>query len=445
MTELWLNYTDENGEEKRILVEVEKFAIGRHSENDLSIVNSAISRRHVKIERFADIFILSDAGSSLGTKINGAELTDPVALQNGDEITLGESVKIEIEMISDDANAANSASGGATDVEKNETEENAASGSASASSGAISGASGGGSSIPLSFFYIAPLVGVVVLLTIGGIFLATNGGDKKDEPKGNEFVYTDDRRIPADKKTEPEETAAAETPSPAESNDNLPENTTETPIVKQSEEIYSPPLSSPQISTELGKIEVNSASFLRRIAQSDPRAFLTGGQQEIVQAKINQLKNSPALADNLKSAKKNSAQIEALAKSKNLKPQFLTVAALARLGSNRGDVLQTAQAMAETLNELSRNIGDERSDDALLVIAAFDQGASGNTLGLRNKLQSLVDESPSSSRQIRTIWFLRDKNHITEAEFDAALRFLAIGTISQNPKEFSVNAEAIIF
>ena len=37
MTELWLNYTDEHGETKRILAEGDKFVIGRHSENDLSI------------------------------------------------------------------------------------------------------------------------------------------------------------------------------------------------------------------------------------------------------------------------------------------------------------------------------------------------------------------------------------------------------------------------
>jgi hypothetical protein len=57
----------------------------------------------------------------------------------------------------------------------------------------------------------------------------------------------------------------------------------------------------------------------------------------------------------------------------------------------------------------------------------------------------LVNESPSSSRQIRSIWFLKKNNHITEAEYESALRFLAIGTITQNPKDFGVNAEAIVF
>ena len=441
MTELWLKYIDEKGEEIRLPVEREKFSIGRHSENDLSIINPAISRQHAKIERFADVFVISDVGSSLGTKINGDELIEPTTLYNGDKINLGDSLEIEVEMISDNSQT-NTAENAGANSEKSGDEDKSAGNSASASVAAISNASGG-SSIPTSFFYIAPLLGIVVLLTLGGIFLATSGGKGKEESKGNEFVYSNERKTSTEPTPEVNESIAEETPSPAQTNENTTVNTTDTPAVSAPEENNSQP--SPQISSELGKIEVNSASFLRRIAQNEPRAFLTGKQQEFVQGKINQFKNSAALADNLKSAKKNAAAIQSLASSKNLKAQFLTVAALARLGNNRGDVLQTAQSMAEILDELTRNIGDERSDDALLVIAAYEQGASGNALGLRNKLQGLVNESPSSSRQIRTIWFLKNSNHITEAEFESALRFLAIGTISQNPKEFGVNAEAVIF
>lgn len=434
MTEFWLKYIDEKGEKIRLPVGQETFSVGRHSENDLTIVNSAVSRKHIEIKRFADMFIIFDVGSSLGTKVNDAELTEPAKLHNGDRINLGGGFEIEVEIISDD-NQTNTT--GNVGAEKG-NEENGTSNSASASSASS------GSSIPTSFFYIAPLLGVFVLLSLGGIFLAMSGGKGKEVPKGNEFVYSNERRTSTEPTPEGNNTAIAEvTPSPAQTNENISVNTTDTPTVSTPEENNSQP--SPRISGELGKIEINSASFLRRIAQNEPRAFLTGKQQEIIQGKINQFKNSAALADNFKSAKKNAAAIQSLASSKNLKAQFLTIAALARLGNNRGDVLQTAQSMAEVLDEMTRNIGDERSDDALLVIAAYEQGASGNALGLRNKLQGLVNESPSSSRQIRTIWFLKNSNHITEAEFESALRFLAIGTISQNPKEFGVNAEAVIF
>ena len=67
MTELWLTFQDENGENKRILVEQEKFGVGRHSENDLSIPNGKLSREHIKIDRFGDVFVVSDCDSSNGT------------------------------------------------------------------------------------------------------------------------------------------------------------------------------------------------------------------------------------------------------------------------------------------------------------------------------------------------------------------------------------------
>jgi hypothetical protein len=40
---------------------------------------------------------------------------------------------------------------------------------------------------------------------------------------------------------------------------------------------------------------------------------------------------------------------------------------------------------------------------------------------------------------------LQQNGKITQAEFDNAVTFLAIGTIVQNPKAFGVNAEAITF
>jgi hypothetical protein len=101
--------------------------------------------------------------------------------------------------------------------------------------------------------------------------------------------------------------------------------------------------------------------------------------------------------------------------------------------------------MANVLDELSRNVGDEFSDDSLLVIAAYEQGAAGRTLEMRNMLQGLTDKFPESSRRIRTIWFLKENGRISDSQFEFALRFLAVGTVSQNPGDFGVNAEAVKF
>lgn len=136
-------------------------------------------------------------------------------------------------------------------------------------------------------------------------------------------------------------------------------------------------------------------------------------------------------------------EIRNLATAKNIKPQLLAGAALAKLGGTRGDVVQTARSMADTLEKLNTQIGSELADDAVLLVAAYDQGESGDFMKLRNMLQDLATKSPESSRAIRSIWFLHKNGKITDAEFDMALRFLAIGTISQNPSDFGVNAEAL--
>lgn len=446
MIELKLKFKDEKDKIKEIPVSGEEFFVGRHSENDLSIADSAISRRHLKIQRFADVFIVSDVGSTLGTKINGEEMLEPTALKNGDRLVLGESV--EIEVLLEDENAA------ASDEPDEEPlkEETPAAETSSGQSSAAAGSSSG-SSVPMSFFYIAPVLGVIALLLVGGIFLAIKSGGKKEVVEGNDFIYTSNRLGERNQSENAGDSDSNDKPEnqsvPVSENINTDPGNSEIPSNIEINDPSPEPPANQSISNktggELAKIEINSASFLRRIAQKDPRAALTGRQQEIVRGKINQLKDSTALAANLRSARANAAQIQTLASQKNLKPQFLAAAALARLGNSPGNVLSEAQAMANVLDELSRNVGDEFSDDSLLVIAAYEQGAAGRTLEMRNMLQGLTDKFPESSRRIRTVWFLKNNNKISDSQFEFALRFLAVGTISQNPSDFGVNAEAVKF
>ena len=447
MNELQLKFKNENGEIKRIPVLTEEFFVGRHSENDLSIANSAVSRRHLKIERFAEMFVVSDIGSTLGTKLNGEKLTAPVVLKKGDRLELGGGFEIEIGFGSDeeiiaetDDDFQENAENGEPENVENENENSLIAPAVSESPKAEN------NSVPVSFFYIAPVLGLVVLLLVGGIFLWINSGKENEISQSKDdlnYSGRQNRRI--DEPPNDSETPFIETNSTSENsvetNLILPENNS----VNSTGETNLPPSNSGKNTDELTKIEQNSASFLRRIAQKDPRAFLTGERQKIVQSKIVQFKNSSALAANLRSAKQNAGQIQTLANQKNLRPQFLTSAALAKLGNSQGDVLAAAQNMAEVLDELSRNIGDEFADDSLIVIAAYEQGAAGKTLEMRNMLQGLTDQFPESSRRIRTIWFLKDNNKISESQFEFALRFLAVGTISQNPRDFGVNAEAVKF
>ncbi|CAN5263298.1 hypothetical protein BH20ACI1_BH20ACI1_16990 [soil metagenome] len=434
MTELWLKFQDENGEIKRILVEPEKFTVGRHSENDLSVANGKLSREHLKIDRFGDIFIVSDSDSSNGTTLNGTDLTEPAALKNEDKLNLGGGLEIEIEMISDDPNAGANGSSGADSAAN--ADENS---DVSAPAVSVS-ASSNDSSISSSVFWLAPIFGVFILIFAGGLLFVFSGNKEKENTKNDGgFVYST-KREPTEDTPETEETP---TPKPTATTESSTNNSSSNPT---SETPDAPP--TPQVSSESDKIAQNASSFMRRIAFNDPKPFLTTEQIEAVNSKINQFKNSAALAENLKAVKKNAAQFEELANSKNLKPQFLAIAALTKIGNTRGDPLAVAQTMLPVLTELKGTLDNKLADDNLLIIAGYARKQAGSNTALQNVIEGLSKSSQTENvtpREIRTIWFLKKKDKISDAEFNFALQFLAIGVISQNPKDFNIAAEQVNF
>jgi len=63
--------------------------VGRDPECDICLPGRAVSRRHLEIRRQDDAYWVFDAGSSNGTRINGAPGTEK-ALESGDHLSVGE-------------------------------------------------------------------------------------------------------------------------------------------------------------------------------------------------------------------------------------------------------------------------------------------------------------------------------------------------------------------
>jgi len=420
MADLKLVYIDLDKNERTVSIERTVFMIGRSSENDLAIPDSRLSREHLKIERLDDVYMANDVGSSNGTLFNGRSLTEAVAIKDKDEFDLGGGLLLTALL---------------TESKADEPEPAAV--PVSPKPAAAAAASTSGSSISPMIFLLVPTVGIVLLLAVGGIFLLLRdtgktvaGGDDPDYSDSSGVESTPERS-PTPKK--PIGTESSSTPTTGSNGNN-------SPVVNGSGDNRSADGSANDVGSS---VEQNGAAFLRSIAQNEPKAFLTGEQSDIVAKKIKQVTSS-ALADNINSARKNSAKLKEIAAAKNLRPQLIATAAIAKLGNQRGDVVQTAQGMADILAVLSTQVGNEFGDDVLMMIAVYDQGAAGDTMKLRNTLQSLTTKFPESARTIRTIWFLKKNSQITDQEYDFALRFLAIGTITQNPKGFNVNAEPLI-
>lgn len=436
MSSIWLNYTDEYGDRQRVSVSDEIFTIGRHPQNDLCIPDNRLSREHVRFELYSDKFYVSDSGSSNGTTLNSAPLNGSVALSDGDRLNLGGAVEIKIE-----TDSANDYSYQSTAFENpsssNETKPVPSNietpvTSVSSSSATASGSSG----VPKVFFLMLPIFGLVILAVIGAMFfLLGNRNGKEIAEKEDVPIYTPKEKTPKNEDSEDATPTPKKTDSPSRTN-----NSNSSPTSNDSGP------TPPKTSGDAEKIEQNAGTFLRRIAQSDPRPFLTTKQVEAVSSKISQFKGSTAFAENLKAVKKNAAQFETLANSKNLKAQFLVTAALAKIGNNRGDPLAVATTMLPYLNDLKITLDNKLADDNLMIIAAYERGAAGKARSLQSTLEALSKTTQNvSPREIRTIWFLKNAGKITDAEFNFALQFLAIGTITQNPKDFNVSSDAVTF
>ena len=65
------------------------FTIGRDAACDLVLADMTVSRSHAGLRRDADGWLLTDAGSTNGTRLNGWKVTEPVPLRAGDQVMFG--------------------------------------------------------------------------------------------------------------------------------------------------------------------------------------------------------------------------------------------------------------------------------------------------------------------------------------------------------------------
>jgi hypothetical protein len=66
--------------------------VGRADDNDIVVKDPAMSRRHAQIREAHGHFTLSDVGAKTGIRLNDRKLRNPQVMQNGDMITLGDTV-----------------------------------------------------------------------------------------------------------------------------------------------------------------------------------------------------------------------------------------------------------------------------------------------------------------------------------------------------------------
>ena len=66
--------------------------IGRSRQSDIVIDDANVSRQHAEVRPRGGAWVLTDLGSTNGSRLNGRRITNPEVIQPGDEIEIGTSV-----------------------------------------------------------------------------------------------------------------------------------------------------------------------------------------------------------------------------------------------------------------------------------------------------------------------------------------------------------------
>jgi hypothetical protein len=90
-----------------------RYTIGRDSRCDLLIEDTTVSRRHARLERAAGRWLLTDLGSTNGTRLNGWRVGQPVPVQAGDLVTFGSALFVVCPGDRDTVGPRDAAPGGA--------------------------------------------------------------------------------------------------------------------------------------------------------------------------------------------------------------------------------------------------------------------------------------------------------------------------------------------
>lgn len=391
---------------KIVQVDIKRFSIGRTPENDLSIEDTSLSRRHALIEDVEGRYNLYDCGSSNGTFVNGHQITSPTELSDWDVLTFGGVsdvlVRIEQDQSVPDYATANSL------VEDRGTPETAV---AQALEPKVASDNHSFFSTPV----VAVAAAFLIMLASGVVLLFINASNETTPPPIKKQQQT------------------------SNVNDDLTPSPDESPTISDSNNSSSN--TSSVESTELRTIEAYASRVLSGISR-DPHPVLTEKSLAEINGEVQRYQGGSSLEEELQAMRRALPQVSAFAKTNGLRTPMAVYATLATIDKNggRGDPTQIAASLCPALAKLRGVFGDELANDSLLTVAALEEGPS---LQARiTRLAGRVNDSPTT---IRSIWYLHDHQVISDQTYRFVLRFITIGVIAQDPRKFGIAADPIVF
>lgn len=403
-SELTLIFNDENGQEQRVIVNANPFTMGRQEGNELVIRDSSLSRRHALITSFNGVAQISDCGSQNGTFLNGKRLSSAAILKHGDLITIGQDCNLRVQIVDQAATPPQASTHSVASPTPTPTSHPVSPVGSSASA-----------STSFAFPTLSPAllatVAMIGILVIAGLMIGLLIWKKAPPPNDETQVVVVDS-----------------TPAPATSE-------TASAIVKPVTEPSAVPATNDQLEKSLVQV-------IRYISNDSDYPFPPAIVAEI-KRRADQFA-SPTLATTLRTMAARSDDTINQIKAQGLKKPALPIyMALAETnGGQGGDPMNVARQMVSEVQFLRAHFGSEFADPTLMLVAAHKiPGGSKKSHPLLQPLRQLV-KNPQTDRNV---WFLREKGALSDAAYEFVLRFLAYGAIAQNPRQFGLDAPALVF
>lgn len=445
--ELTLIVRENGGHVRRVAVRARRFTIGRSPDSDLFIQDWNLSRRHAVIESFDGAPYISDAGSQNGTTVNGRPVHAPTPLAHGDIISLGGSCVLEISL------------GGFAAINRTPqaTTRDTPAGSLPAPTSPTSpGAASLSSAISarLTTPVIAASTTLLILLVAATLALATRAcRQSPDAATEDDAPTTRARDKKEGRRKEAEDVRVAnrdgEEAYVANRNDEAATTTQPAPDDETNAGGAAPDAGTSTVeaanenadSDDTERIEPLAAEVMRGIS-SDPNPNIREKYLKEISARVRGYRGSKTLAASLGVMRSRGlAQLAGTARSSGLKLPLVAYAGLARADrTGSADPVRAAQELLPQLTKMARLFSTELANDSLLTVAACDEGAS--LFQTINRLSQRERETPTT---IRNVWYLHERRQLDPRAYDFVLRFLAIGVVAQNPRQFQIDAEPLRF
>lgn len=417
-----LSYKDESGSVQHVLVESNRFSIGRTPGNDLVIEDSMLSRRHALIESYDGISYISDCGSQNGTLVNDRPVIGAIALREGDIITLGGVYNVGVSFAAKPAEPAPSPPQSAppplsvqplVNTESEATRHVVVAAASPATNPLLSA--------PLIAAAAAILIFVGALLVI---FLS----------RGEESDRTTARRQERTGTTQSDNNGVAGRPGdevttrPANEAGGSAEQTAN----ENSAEILSE------------QVEQAAIQVMRRISSDDkPYSFSEKALSDI-KSKVVDYRVASELRPALNELRNNSSSLATQARREGIEPGLVIYAALAQTDGGRAsrDLGGVARGMLPDLVTLRTTFGSGSADSSLIVIAAYKDGTgTKKSHPLLATMRRLVKRPLTQ----RNVWYLYSQGGINSQSYDFVVRFIALGVIAQNPRMFGIEVDPVNF